>query len=253
MPDPQFVSGITPLGKLSQAMNFQRLPCPRIPTLVTLDHRAVLVAAWAALQEELFSSVPDLFRLDAHLDMGEKPRPWQYEESLLTNLDAVQNVVNSTRVDDGGWVIPAIQWGFCRHVYSGCIHEYHRFPGDNGTLRDYRGGEHHLNTESSLSGLLQRYAQSRHSSVPLWVDIDLDFATTRQPDGSVTVWTEQEWDAQFPSEVAHQFAELIHTRAALVTIALEPWFCGGVYACGLIAREFEHRMKSHTDVFNGLS
>lgn len=246
--------GLTPLGKLAQAMNVEQLPSPNPPVLVTMDHRAVLVAAWAAQRQGLFPKPPLLFRLDAHPDMGERPRPWAYEKSLLTDLDSVTAVVNSTRIDDGGWVIPAMQWGFCDSVYSAFVHEYHRFEGDSSPYRDAFGDEHALFTSSDFTGAFERFqrARNREPNRPVWVDIDLDFATTRNENGSPCPWSAQEWERTFPAEQLKQFAE-IAAGASLVTLCLEPWFCGGVEACGKIARQFEDRLSPYTTVFTGLA
>ncbi len=222
--------------------------------LVTMDHRAVLVAAWAALQQGVFKEEALLLRLDAHPDMGERPRPWEYEKSLLTDLDSVSAIVNATRLDDGGWVIPALQWGFAKNVYSAFVHQYHRFPGDCSPYKDHLGTLHTLYTSSGCQEVLARFqhAVDCEPNRPRWVDVDLDFATTRLQNGNPRPWTNAEWEEQFPPEALQQFAAFAQS-ANLITISLEPWFCGGVEACGKIAREFQARLSPYTTAFHGLA
>lgn len=261
--------GLRPLGKACQAMNFQLIH-ESPPTIVTMDHRGVLVPAWAAQVDGIFPKIksssskiqnslnpfcgnkaPLLLRWDAHPDLGEKPRPWAWEKSLLKDLDAVTSITNRQRHDDGGWVISAMQFGLAGDVLSGGVHEYHRFDGDSEPYEDHKGQRHFLKTTSRLSCLLKefdRYCEKFGEPECIWFDIDLDFATNRFEDDSVLAWSEDEWKENFPDDELKRWAEILN-RSSLITLSLEPWFCGGVEPCGFLAGELMRTFQDHTEVF----
>lgn len=245
----------TPLGCVAQAMNFQCLRAADPPVLATLDHRAVLLVAWAAQRQGLFDAddPPLLVRLDAHPDMGERPRPWAMERPLLTDTDAVMALANDQRSDDGGWAITAMQWGLARDVATFFVHDYHRFPGDDGAYTDHRGIEHRLWTYASFAAWREALARGSRKAESLarelgldgdtpapprrrlWVDIDLDFATRRDGDDErIREWTAQDWADELGGAVGEPLAHALR-HATLVTLALEPWFCGGMGAAGRLA------------------
>lgn len=233
--------GLTPLGRLGQYMNFRRL-FSEPPVIVTEDHRAVLVAAWAAQREARFGGIaPLLVRLDAHPDLGEKPRDWQYEKACLSDLDAVHSIVNDQRHDDGGWVISAMQFGLAADVITCFVHDYHRFPGDNGTYTDHEGTSHRLRTSPTLVD-----HPSIRTAPALWLDIDLDFATARLEDGTCRLWNASEWDEYLGGDGLALLSQWFR-RAALVTVATEPEFCGGLMASARIAEELKSRLLTHGD------
>lgn len=249
-PDPRAQGeGLRPLGRLCQYMNYWRIH-ERPPVVVTMDHRASLVTAWAAAREGLFHGrAPLLLRLDAHPDMGESPRPWAHEAALLTDLDAVHALVNDQRHDDGGWVNGAMEFGLAGDVVTCFVHEYHRFPGDDRPQVDHRGDKHHIAIFESLKAFLDAATGEWHDAdVPLWLDLDLDFATRRLEDDSIALWTDADWHAEFPPQVVKFFVQALR-RAALVTIATEPEFCGGLAACGETAERLKQCFASEGDWF----
>ncbi len=243
-------SSLTPLGRLCQYMNFERIH-DTPPVIVTQDHRAVLVAAWAAARQGLFGGrAPLLVRLDAHPDMGEKPRPWAWEKSQLTDLDSVHAIANDQRHDDGGWVISAMQFGLAGDVASFFVHDYHRFPGDNNSYTDHTGTEHRLWTFNNINTAREKsnagvwrvqtlFELLNDKNVPLWLDIDLDFATRRAEDDSIREWSADDWNQELSDDALNILTNTFD-RASLVTIATEPWFCGGLGAMGRIAEGFKH-------------
>lgn len=253
---PGVADGLTPLGRLGQYMNFWRIhDAP--PVLATMDHRAVLVAAWAARRQGLFGdALPLLVRFDAHLDLGERPRPWAWEAAQLTDLDAVHALVNDQRLDDGGWVNAAMQFGLAGDVVTLGVHDEQRLPTDNEPCTDHLGRSHELATYPTMGALRAAADRSPRvaalwgriaddvSAEPLWVDFDLDFATRRLDDAHVRPWTAGEWQAAFPGEDVRLLARLIG-RARLVTIATEPEFCGGHGAVGIIAEGLRALVAPH--------
>jgi hypothetical protein len=248
--------GLTPLGRLGQYMNFWRIH-DEPPVLVTMDHRAVLVAAWAARRQGLFgAAMPLLVRFDAHLDLGERPRPWAWEAAQLTDLDAVHAMVNDQRLDDGGWVNAAMQFGLAGDVATLGVHDEQRLPTDNDACTDHLGRAHELATFPTLGALREAAGRSRRvaslwerinegaATEPLWLDFDLDFATRRLDDTRVRPWTAGEWQVAFPEQDVGLLARLIG-RARLVTIATEPEFCGGHGAVGVIAGDLRALLEPH--------
>jgi hypothetical protein len=250
-------------------MNYWRIH-DQPPVLATMDHRAVLVAAWAAREQGLFGAAPPLLlRLDAHPDFGEKPRPWAHERSQLTDLDSVHAVVNDQRHDDGGWVVSALQFGLARDVVSLFVHDYHRFPGDDDSYTDHTGTEHELATFPGIAAMQRAAESSRRlgrifgsagycpeagwspEGRALWVDIDLDFATRRSASDEVSVWTAEDWAREFDAPHAAFLAGAL-SRAALVTIATEPEFCGGHGAVGEIADALKRVFAPHGAWFGKL-
>lgn len=263
----------TPLRRVAQAMNFQCLREAAPPVFVTMDHRAVLVAGWAAHRQGLFdpAAPPLLVRLDAHLDMGERPRPWAMERRQLTDLDAVHALANDQRHDDGGWVITAMQWGLVSDVATFFVHDYHRFPGDDAAYPDHTTAEHRLWTYGSLSDWQAARARGARKAAtlaselgldgeapaaprrPLWVDIDLDFATRRAGDDSVSEWTAADWEAELgPASPGGDALGHALRHATLVTLSLEPWFCGGMGAAGRLSEGLSAATARWGDWFSGL-
>lgn len=261
---PQFAGrpeGLTPLGRLSQYMNFRRIRDDP-PVVVTTDHRAVLVAGWAAREQGFFrGEMPALVRLDAHPDAGERPRPWSSERAALTDLDEVHAIANAQRHDDGGWLIAAFQFQLARQSLNLFVHDVHRFPGDNDPYQDDFGVDHPMATFESIYDFLESTASSHRTKrfahsigyeldtgwtdkgPPLWVDIDLDFATHPVSEGQIPPWSDEDWERSFfPTAV--DFLAGAFERAALVTIATEPEFCGGLEACGKIARRLKAAIGS---------
>lgn len=251
--------GLTPLGRLCQYANFERLhDVP--PVVATMDHRAVVAVAWAAMRQGILdpANPPLLLRFDAHPDIGERPRPWSWEKSQLSDLDSVLAICNAHRHDDGGWVMAALQFGLCGDVATFFLHDYHRFPGDDGGDHpDHEGRPHRMHSFASLRQMLDRdspRARSLRDAVatrPLWIDIDLDFATRRAEDDSVRAWDADDWNAEFGKRETAWFGEAL-SRASLVTVALEPWFCGGMEPCGRIAASMKRRFAACTDLFGRL-
>ncbi len=246
---------LTPLGALCRYAGFERIHRDP-PVVVTMDHRAVLVAAWAARRQGLFGAEPPLLvRFDAHPDMGERPRPWAWEHARMTDLDSALAIANGQRSDDGGWAISAMQFGLCRDVATFFVHDYHRFPGDDGAYDDHLGTEHHLYTFGGIREMRNSRAADAVAGAiatrPVWFDIDLDFATRRGEDDSVRIWSEEDWALEFDDD-ALAFVAQVAERAALVTVATEPWFCGGLGACGAIAEGLKAAMAPVTRMFEGL-
>lgn len=250
--------GLTPLGRLAGWPNFRRI-CGRPPVFVVEDHRAVQQVAWAAQRQGVFGgAVPLLLRFDAHPDMGERPRPWDWEKSRMTDLDAVASLVNDQRTDDGGWVMAAMQLGLAQDVATFFVHDYHRFPYDSEPFIDHTGATHRLwtfaNLREHLDGKharLSRGADAAIDSAPAhWVDIDLDFATRRICDetGAIRTWDESDWAAEFGEREVEWFAACL-SRASLVTIATEPEFCGGLGGVGRIAEAFKSRFAGSGEWF----
>jgi len=256
--------GLTPLGRLCQYANFQRIG-DEPPTVVTMDHRMVVPIAWAAQRQGLFGNqAPILVRLDAHPDVGERPRPWPWEKTQLTNLDSVISLLNQHRLDDGGWVISALQFGLASQVLTFFVHDYHRFEGDTGPYRTFDGVERQLATYKSIDEFLTSKTPAAFDSVkdagtvqdfqpssPIWVDIDLDFATERSEDDSPRVWTDEEWCANFGPASCDFLGRLIE-HAALVTVATEPEFCGGHIGVGKIVTGLRSRNKALAMFFKNL-
>lgn len=233
------------------------------PVFVCQEHRAVLLAAWAAERQGLFGegAAPFLVRLDAHPDMGERPRHWAHERSLATTFESTFELIEQQRPDDGGWVVTAMQWGLCAGVATFFVHDYHRMPLDNAPYDDHLGAAHPLWTFGSFREALDRgFARGRGRRLawelgldpetgafagqgpPLWVDIDLDFATHRRDDGSPLAWTAEDWERELGGAVGALLDGLLR-RARLVTIATEPEFCGGMAGCGAVARELGRRFE----------
>jgi len=233
--------GRTPLGRLCQYANFERLhDAP--PVVATMDHRVVVAVAWAAMRQGILDAAnpPLLVRFDAHPDMGERPLAWADEKARMTDLDSVLAACNAHRHDDGGWAVAAMQLGLCGDMATFFLHDYHRFPGDDGEYEDHEGSSHRMHAFASVREMLDRGAtraralQDAMVTRSLWIDIDLDFATRRAVDDSVRAWSDDDWRAEFGARELAWLGDAL-ARASLVTIALEPWFCGGVEACGKIA------------------
>lgn len=241
---------LTPLDAAARSMLFARVGDDP-PTLLTQEHRTALVAGWAAGRSGLFGGEPPLLaRFDAHLDFGERPRDWAGEIGRLTTLESVMAEANAQREDDGGWAMTAMQWGLAGDMATFFVDAAHRFPLDNAPFDDFRGGRHRLWTYGSLAEWLDdpapRAAALREALAtrPLWLDIDLDFATIcddDQPDPPrPTPWGEAEWKAAFPDPARELLLDWTR-RARLITLATEPEFCGGLAHVGQIA----HGLRQH--------
>lgn len=233
--------GLTPLGRLGQLANYR--VASRDPwTLVFEDHRSSLVAAWAAWRQGVLGGrAPVLIRFDAHLDLGERPRPWAWERDLAGTLDDAVAIANSQRHDDGGWAATALQWGQAAAMATFFVHEYHRFPGDSTPYLAHDGRRVPMWTFGDLAGARdeaphrwERFLESvEDPGTPLWLDIDMDFATRRDGD-TVTPWTDEDWEDELGGEAADLLRGWF-ARASLVTIATEPDFTGGLKAVGTVA------------------
>lgn len=235
---------LQPLGRVARLANFRAIAAAP-PAIAVEDHRAVLVAAWAARAQGAFGSRPPLLvRFDAHPDLGEKPRDWAWEESRLRTVEDALSVANEQRVDDGGWACSALQFGLASGAATFFVHDYHRFPGDDAPLRTHRGVDAPLWCFPGVAAFLASDSPKARSlrralddAEALWIDIDLDFATARiDDDGRVRLWSGDEWRAAFAPEVVGEIARWMG-KAVLATFSSEPEFCLGWEGAGRIAAE----------------
>ena len=111
---------------------------------------------------------------------------------------------------------------------------------------------HRLKSFGDLKSSLDQFDQwNAFDPAPVWLDLDLDFATNRDDSNNITTWTQEDWDRVFTEECCQRFAEIAES-ASLITISLEPWFCGGMSECGKIAVGLKNQLKEHTSIFDQL-
>lgn len=217
------------------------------------DHRASLIAGWAALQDGIFADPPLLVRFDRHSDFTPEDIDWGKDCSSINDLDDVVLLSHRLESDDSTWVTACVELGIVSDVITFYIDFVEEdVPSEPQTYKDHRGREHTLiwmgRAKHSLdyqSDLTDTFRRSELKDVwnllgwdpskgwtgerALWFDIDLDFATHRLPnDFGCMPWRNVDFTDEFESydecnpyrTVGCFFAETIKS-SRLFTIAVE--------------------------------
>jgi len=207
-----------------------------------------IVAAWAARADGVFKSPPFLLRFDAHKDYAREAVEYSTARRGLESLGKALLFANGLHPDDGSWVEPVVQMGWVTDVLAvGATENEWHFE----VARDIDSVEHLVGAvgwnpdtqqrgdAEGISSLVDRAAQvvsSPVGSMPLWLDIDLDVLAVYEAGRLVRIRDEkalrelvsQRIDA-FDGGLGDLQTVLCYAlrRAELVTVAIEPSFCGG--------------------------
>ncbi len=225
-------------------------------TVAHQEHRMVLVAAWAAKKDGLWTNPPFLLRLDAHEDYpvpradddGREILEYDYDDGKLRTLEDCLLFANALSPDDGGWVEAAVKLGWVSDVLTIGVQEWR---ADIGEVRDLSGSLHRISkllwdtschvSKDARDGIAKACAAApialRNPAAPLWLDIDLDAAIAIVDRTRIRVRGDCEFQEflerplrQIGADSDRSIGQLLSAAlrdAQLVTIATEPEFCGG--------------------------
>lgn len=190
------------------------------------DHHRTAFTLWSRAAAAL-GRAPTLLTLDRHMDFGTPTRAPPPHDAPLPELDAYARHVLATSNDDH--IVAAMQAGAIGDaVVVARSHE----PPDLQAFRPYvdpSGRTHRCRFAPTLGALLAAREPLLDDAAELVLDVDLDCFTTRSdghPD-EVLPWDAARIDAFLRPPGAETFWPSVLARVRLVTIAREPFHCGG--------------------------
>ncbi len=225
------------------------------PVVVFDDERAVLTALWEATHLGWLRETPTLIRLDAHHDQW--PLAASGEAAWLEAIrrNDRREVWNSVEFDigcdDADWVRAAVVAGLVRDIVTFYVTERPDPPAVPGVRSLLLGG---LGAELGPGGALAlagpadtsaanldipgwdaRTARFGADGRPVVLSIDLDAFSTDELGDQPRAWPDEQLEEELCTPRPHAGGALrvadvlrgIAQDAALVTIAREPWYCGG--------------------------
>lgn len=250
--------------------------------VTTQEHRAVVAAAWAARQDKLFTSPPFLFRLDAHEDADADFDDVCDEQSKrITNIEDAVLFANAMNRNDSGWLDAVLQLGWVGD--TACA--YLQYSSDQESdVTDVHGKDHWTMSFAGLAARLNKAVttsdrkrsptdrilnriyevaqegirpvadpEKRERPTPLWVDIDLDFATMDVKTRPIRPWPLDRFRNELAIPIVKDagllVGEFIHgllNSAQLITIATEPSFCGGLAGASSILASLRSTLHEHS-------
>jgi hypothetical protein len=234
------------MDRLDQSMNFRvnrGYPIDGRTDVFIEDHRAVIPAIWAAFKDGIFTSPPVLIRFDKHNDAC----PDHYYDSLgsfgmndITDVDECLSFANKLAPLDDSWVYVAAKMGMVKgvitffadcpaegnypqkerhgsvpHYYLGLFENFHSDLSEDERLEEIR---ELLNLDQNAikdHGLLQNW------DVPVWFDIDLDFAVHDIDGFDPRIWDKEDFSRQFQKN-DFSLLNFLLRQSKLLTIATEP-------------------------------
>lgn len=195
------------LEKLASSMNFDgkrvakedRKPQWRF---VTADHRAIMAIVWAAFMDGLWKrdNPPLLLRWDAHEDFVDADPPAHLQTFWnCPDHNSALAFANDLHHDDSSWAYAAVQTGAVGNMGTFFVAE-HSSPAQLRQVKDLAGRLHEIAWAGRFSECLVSQGALRSGALPkfsgwasavgwnhqtgwdaidrpLWLDIDLDFAT----------------------------------------------------------------------------
>ena len=195
-------------------------------------HRLALPCWTLALEEHAAATPATLLTFDRHLDLVLPQRPDRVPDRSagVLALDAHARLELDVRNVDH--VLAAMEAG----VVGDAIVVARSSP--RGALvaesyRDTRGREHRWVVAPTLEQALDRRGALGQEG-PLLLDIDLDAFTTPDPSepGDLLPWAEPAIRAHLLPPQASEFWAKALTRVLALTLAREPYHCGGLIAAG---------------------
>jgi hypothetical protein len=190
------------------------------------DHHRTAFTLWSRVAAEL-GRPPTLLTLDRHMDLGTPTTLAPPATSPLPTLDAFARHELAVANDDH--IVAAMQAGAVGDAII--VARSHQPPSLRAfqPFVDAAGRTHQCSFAPTLASLLARREPLLEDAAELVLDIDLDCFTTRS-DGhmdEVIPWDADLIDAFLQPPGAAPFWASVLARTRLVTIAREPFHCGG--------------------------
>jgi hypothetical protein len=225
------------------------------PVVVFDDERAVLTALWETRHLGWMREVPMLIRLDAHHDQwplaAAQEAAWQEVIRRGDRREVYLSVEFDVGCDDADWVRAAAAARMISDVVTFYVTELPEpppLPGVRSLLLGRLGAE--LDPGGRLARAGQQGGAPPGSDVPGWdastcqfgadrrpyvLSIDLDAFSSDTEGGGPQPWTAAEFEQELLAPRHRErgtvrVADVLRglaVGASLVTIAREPWYCGG--------------------------
>lgn len=190
------------------------------------DHHRSAFAIWCWASQQ--AGPLALLSLDRHMDLERPAAPPPSAVEPLEALDAYARFRLSPRNDDH--VLAAVEAGA---LTDAAIVARSHAPADLAALHPYkdaRGGSHRFTFARTLDEAVPALLDFVNDHERIALDVDLDCLTTlsdAHPD-EVVPWDVEHVDAFLRPPDSEALWSALFDRVALVTIAREPYHCGGL-------------------------
>jgi hypothetical protein len=198
--------------------------------LFVFDHHRTAFSLWALAAKALGGPLR-LVSLDRHFDLERPQSPPPDIARPIEELDDYARLRLSPKNDDH--ILAAMEAGaigdgalFARSHTPRSV----PFPGGFTPYVDARGKPHHCHFARSPDEAPPALLEWLSRAGPVALDVDLDCFTTLS-DGhldEVLIWDEELIDAFLRPPGSQPFWDALLERTALVTLAREPYHCGGL-------------------------
>jgi hypothetical protein len=193
------------------------------------DPHRLALPCWALALSVPPSGPALLITFDRHLDLAIPAAPVPERSAGVLALDAHARLELDVRNIDH--VVAAMEAGLVGDVL--CFART-RLPGalEGGVHRDRRGVEHRIDVARSLEDWLDSGGRLPEGDAPVLLDVDLDCFTTQSDADprAIVPWPRELIRAHLLPEDGRAFWEAVLPRAVALTLAREPYHCGGLLA-----------------------
>jgi hypothetical protein len=194
--------------------------------LFIFDHHRTAFTIWCHEATRLGGPLA-LFTLDRHMDLGTPALPPPAADAPLEALDAYARHRLAPSNDDH--IVAALEAGAIADAVV--VARSHAPPSLDAfrPYRDARGGLHRFAFAKSPAFLVAAPNPLPPGDGPLVLDVDLDCFTTMSdgdPD-DVLIWDEEQMLRWLQPPGADDLWAQLRARVSVVTLAREPFHCGG--------------------------
>lgn len=197
------------------------------------DPHRLALPCWALALEEVNRAPALLVTFDRHCDLAPPREPSRVPDRSAGTLAIDAHARLELDVRNIDHVIAAMEAGivgdvlcFARSRPQGAL--------EAGVYRDRRGQEHRIDVSPSLEQWLDGGGRLAPGDAPVLLDLDLDcFTSPNDADPRALLpWPAEQVRDHLLPEGSEAFWEALLPRTVAMTLAREPYHCGGLLAAG---------------------
>ena len=204
------------------------------------DPHRLALPCWAlALEERAPPQVATLLTFDRHLDLVAPREPARIPDRSagVLALDAHTRLELDVRNVDH--IVASMEAGLLGDARV-VAHTRPRGTLEGEGYRDTRGREHHWHVEPTLLQLLARGGIPPGGPVLLDIDLDAFTRPSALEPGELLPFSREEIRAYLLPKGSEAFWESVLARTIALTLAREPYHCGGLVAAGRLFEDAAH-------------
>lgn len=205
--------------------------------LYTCENHEIAFYYWCKARKEMKINTFFLVMVDWHADLlewgGQSDLQKEVHQLDLNNLIKVRELASRSRIQNNNIAYRQPRVAMEARLVTDVLLITHQIPYEK-TYEDLSGRKHrifHCRHPNDLRDLVMGVSSLKKSidypdgNRNIILDIDLDFFTYEDDEGKVCVIDEKDFERIFSNG---SLIWWIYDKARLITIAMEPYFCGGI-------------------------